>query len=71
MVKTNTHLELNDGDMELRGTLHEIYAQHSDINSDVSDKIFTSVLNDGSDLLDFKFQLMEETSSLYTGGTSI
>jgi hypothetical protein len=70
MVKTKTYLELNDGDMELRGTLHEIYAQHNDVNSAVADKILTSVLNEGSDLLFFKFQLMEETSSLYTGGMS-
>lgn len=67
MMNTDTHLELNDGDMQLRGTLHEIYVHHQDLEG-TTDNILTSVLKEGDDLLDFKFAVYEEGSSLYRGG---
>lgn len=68
MVRTDTHLELNDTDMVLRGSLHEIYVKHSDPDRQISDNILTSVLADGCDLLDFNFTILEEASPLYHGG---
>lgn len=71
MMRTDTYLELNDGDMELRATLHEIYVEHKDITTGVQDKILSSVLHGTNNLLDFSFSIVEETSSLYSGGTEL